>query len=143
MTRAITGMTQELGGLSRRMSYSLENESHRNLPASLKSHYNITINEKIVRLDFDGEEINLFARGECDGQPICLVGESKLQLDERRNSRRAAEEILNQIDKKAAVVQRRYPDAEIVRVLLTHYARPAVLERTKERGVLVIQSFEW
>lgn len=143
MTRAITGMAQELGGLSRSMSYSLENESYRNLPALLKTHYDITVYEKIVRLDLDGEEINLFARGERNGQPVYLVGESKLQLDERRNSRRAAEEILDQIDKKAEVVQRHYPDAEIVRVLITHYARPVVLQRAKERGVLVIQSFEW
>lgn len=143
MTRAITGMAQELGGLSRSMSYSLENESYRNLPALLKSRYGITVDEKIVRLDLDGEEINLFARGERDGQPVYLVGESKLQLDERRNSRRAAEEILDQIDRKAEVVQRHYPDAEIVRVLLTHYARPVVLQRAKERGILVIQSFEW
>jgi hypothetical protein len=143
MTRAITGMTQELGGLSRSMSYSLENESYRNLPAILKARYAITLDERIVRLDLDGEEINLFAHSERNGQPIYLVGESKLQLDERRNSRRAAEEILDQLDKKAEVVQRHYPDAEIVRVLITHYARSVVLQRAKERGVLVIQSFEW
>jgi len=28
-------------------------------------------------------------------------------------------------------------------MLVTHYVRPAVLERAKEKGVLVIQSFEW
>lgn len=143
MTRAITGMAQELGGLSRSMSYSLENEAYRSLPALLQTRYDIVLHEKIVRLDLDGEEINLFARGERNSQPIYLVGESKLQLDERRNSRRAAEAILDQIDRKAAVVQRHYPDTEIVRILLTHYARPAVLQQAKERGVLVIQSFEW
>jgi len=138
----VTGIAQELGGLSRSMSYSLENEAYRNLPALLQTRYGITLDEKIVRLDLDGEEINLFARGTRNGQPIYLVGESKLQLDERRNSHRAAEAILNQLDKKAAVVQRRYPDVEIVRILLTHYARPAVLQQAEVRGVIVIQSFE-
>lgn len=141
--RVVTGIAQELGGLSRSMSYSLENEAYRNLPALLQTRYGITLDEKIVRLDLDGEEINLFARGTRNGQPIYLVGESKLQLDERRNSHRAAEAILNQLDKKAAVVQRRYPDVEIVRILLTHYARPAVLQQAEARGVIVIQSFEW
>lgn len=141
--RVVTGIAQELGGLSRSMSYSLENEAYRNLPALLQTRYGITLDEKIVRLDLDGEEINLFARGARNGQPIYLVGESKLQLDERRNSHRAAEAILNQLDKKAAVVQRRYPDVEIVRILLTHYARPAILQQAEARGVIVIQSFEW
>lgn len=141
--RVVTGIAQELGGLSRSMSYSLENEAYRNLPALLQTRYGITLDEKIVRLDLDGEEINLFARGTRNGQPIYLVGESKLQLDERRNSHRAAEAILNQLDKKAAVVQRRYPDVEIVRILLTRYARPAVLQQAEARGVIVIQSFEW
>ncbi|MFN8495769.1 MAG: hypothetical protein U0350_49715 [Caldilineaceae bacterium] len=141
--RLVAGIAQELGGLSRSMSYSLENEAYRNLPALLQTRYGITLDEKLVRLDLDGEEINLFARGTRNGQPIYLVGESKLQLDERRNSHRAAEAILNQLDKKAGVVQRRYPDVEIVRILLTHYARPAVLQQAEARGVIVIQSFEW
>ncbi len=139
--RVVTGIAQELGGLSRSMSYSLENEAYRNLPALLQTRYGITLDEKIVRLDLDGEEINLFARGTRNGQPIYLVGESKLQLDERRNSHRDAEAILNQLDKKAAVVQRRYPNVEIVQILLTHYARPAVLQQAEARGVIVIQSF--
>jgi hypothetical protein len=143
LTRTVNGMGQELGGLSRSMSYALENEAYRSLPAPLAGRYGITVHNQLVRQEIDGEEINLFAHGERNGQPVLLVGETKLQLDERRSNRRATEETLDQLDVKADAVRRVYPDAEIVRLLITHYARPGFLAKAEDRGVVVIQSFEW
>ena len=74
---------------------------------------------------------------------LYLVGETKLQLDERRSNRRAAERIFNQLDRQADVVAKQHPESNIVRLLVTHYARPAILQEAQARGVLVVQSFEW
>ncbi len=143
LARTVKGMGQELGGLSRSMSYALENEAYRLLPPLLAARYGIQLHERIVRKEIAGEEINLFARGEREGKPIYVVGETKLQLDERRNSRRAEDQILGQIEKKARAVAMVYPGVDIVRLLITHYARPAMLERAQEQNIIVIQSFEW
>jgi hypothetical protein len=139
----VKGMGQEIGGMSRSMSYALENEAYRLLPPLLADQYGITLEERLVRTEINGEEINLFAHGTRNGKPILLVGESKLQLDERRNSRRALDLLLDQLARKVATVQEVYPNAEIVQILVTHYARPAIRERAANAGVILIQSFEW
>ncbi|MFN8492246.1 MAG: hypothetical protein U0350_31895 [Caldilineaceae bacterium] len=143
LTRVVANMGQELGGLSRSMSYSLENEAYRTLPAFLREQQGITLTERIVRKEIAGEEINFFALGERRGEPICLVGESKLQLDERRASRREAERIVDQIERKAEAVRQVYLNRAIVRLLVTHYARPSILQFLEEHDILVVQTFEW
>jgi uncharacterized protein YoxC len=141
--KTVNGLAQEMGGLSRTMSYALENEAYRNLPALLAAQYGITLDKKLVRTDVDGEEINLFAHGTRNDKAIYLVGESKSQLDERRGNQRAADDILRQLARKAAIVQKKYPESEIVQLLITHYARPGFLQKAEKAGVIIIQSFEW
>ena len=143
LTNVVKGLAQEMGGMSRSMSYALENEAYRLLPPLLASQYNIMLEERLVRTEINGEEINIFAHGTRNGEPILLVGESKLQLDERRNSRRALDLLLDQLERKVAAVKEVYPDAQIVQLLITHYARPAIRERAAKEGVILIQSFEW
>lgn len=143
LARVVTNMGQELGGLSRSMSYSLENEAYRFLPTYLRTHHGITVTDRIVRTDIGGEEINFFALGERNGVPICLVGESKLQLDERRNSRRGAERLIDQIESKVDAVRQLYPEREMVRLLVTHYARSAIRQFLQEHNIIVVQTFEW
>ena len=113
------------------------------MPAYLREHHDITLSERIVRTDVAGEEVNFFALGQRNGEPICLVGESKLQLDERRRNKREAESLVNQIERKVEAVRQVYPDRAIVRLLVTHYARPAILEFLQENDILVVQTFEW
>ncbi len=139
----VDDLSRQLGGLSRGMAYALENESYRNLPAYLQANEGITLTERIIRTEIDGVEINVLVRGERNGRPIVVVGESKLQLDERRGNQREAYRIFDQLDNQAQVVQQVYPDHEVVRLLVTHYARPSVVKLARERGVLVVQSFEW
>lgn len=139
----VDGLGQEVGGLSRSVSYSLENEAYRSLPGLLARKYGITLRDSIVRQEINGEEINLFAHGERDGEPVILVGETKLQLDERRNNRRAAERVFAQLDQKLTAVQASFPEIELIPLLITHYARPSFLAQAQERGIIVIQSFEW
>ena len=139
----VSNLAQEMGGLSRSVSYSLENEAYRQLPAYLKTEHDIVLDERMVRTDVEGEEINIFALGHRGDVPIVLVGESKLQLDRRRGGRDAAEQVMDQLAHKAAVVKDAYPDREIVQLLITHYARPAVREVAAAHDVILVQSFEW
>jgi hypothetical protein len=124
----------EVGGLARSMAYALENEAYRALPAFLKER-GISITERFVRTEIGGEEINLFVKGKKNGREVIIVGESELKVTSVGK--------LKQLEKKAAVVQESFPGKEVVRVLITHYARPAVLEKAKEKGIIVVQSFEW
>lgn len=143
LAETVDDLSRQLGGLSRGMGYALENESYRNLPAYLQTNEGIILGERIIRTEIDGVEINVLGRGERNGRPIVVVGESKLQLDERRGNQREAYRIFDQLDKQAEAVQQAYPDHEVVRLLVTHYARPSVVKLARERGILVVQSFEW
>ena len=130
-------------GFSRSVIYSLENESYRLLPIFLEAEYGIVLEKRAVRTVIGDEEIDLFALGQRHGAPIVLVGETKLQLDRRRGSRDAAVQVLAQLARKAEVVQSLYPDREVVRLLVTHFARPAVHAEAQKQGILIAQSFEW
>ena len=137
------GMRQEIGGLGRTMAYALENEAYRMVPRLLRERYGIEVSERFVRTYIGGEEVNLFGRGRRDGREVLIVGETKLRLDERRGSGEGALAVFEQLAHKVAVVQAEYPGVEVVPVLITHHARPSVLEEARRRGVIVIQSFEW
>jgi len=143
LTDVVTNLAQEVGGLSRSASYALENEAYRQLPAYLGANYGIVLDKRLVRTEIGGEEIDIFALGQRNGNPIVLVGESKLQLDRRRGGRDVVSQVLDQLERKVEVVQSHYPDREVVRLLVTHYARPLVQAEAKKRDVIIVQSFDW
>ena len=132
-----------LGGLGQSVAYALENEAYRLLPALLKEKYGIEVTARMVRKEINKEEINLFGEAYREGQPVLLVGETKLRLDERRKGRKGQKEVFEQLWTKVAMVNQAYPDREIVPLMITHYARPSILERAQEEGIIVVQSFEW
>ncbi len=132
-----------VGGLSRSVAYALENEAYRMLPVLLKKRHGIEMTERLVRTTIGGEEVNIFGRGQRNGQDVLLVGETKLRLDERRKKKRGQKEIFEQLAAKAEAVERAYPGVEIVLLLITHFARPGILKKAEKRGILVVQSFEW
>ncbi len=143
LTHKLGETNRTVGGLGRSFAYALENEAYRMMPAVLEKKHAIQVSERLVRTHIAGQEINLFGRGRQDGEDVLIVGETKLRLDERR--RRESGEIVafEQLEAKAAAVKAEYPDEEIVLVLITHYARPGALAEAQERGVIVVQSFEW
>ena len=143
LAQVVEGTNRELGGLSRSMSYALENEAYRVLPALLRAQHGIEIEERIVRAEVGGKEINVFGRGKRAGQSVLIVGEVKLRLDERRGAQAAEADALAELDEKVGVVRQSYPDTTIVPLLVTHYARVAFLQKAQERGIIVVQSFEW
>lgn len=141
LTRVVTEMSSEVGSVTQNMSYALENEAYRMLPALLARDHGIHLSQRLVRTEIEGVEINFFARGEREGRSICLTGEAKLRLDARNNRRWKT--LLDQLDRQAQAVQQRYPDCEIVQLVVTHFAQPEILQKVRERGLVVVQSFEW
>jgi chromosome segregation ATPase len=133
--RVTADLRADVGGLSRSVAYALENEAYRQLPAHLKQ-FGLEVREKFVRRDVEGEEVNFFARARRNGREVVLVGEVELKLAK-------AGPKLRQLERKIAAVKRAYPGVEVVPLLVCHYAKPAALERAREKGVLVVQSFEW
>ena len=138
----------EVGGLARSVGYALENEAYRALPAFLERHYDIRLTERFVRTELDGEEINFFGHATQNGDAVIIVGEAKLRLDDRRkvgtedgSALRSAAVV--ELERKLAIVRRRHPGVPLVPLLVTHYARPAILKEATEQGVIVVQSFEW
>ena len=50
---------------------------------------------------------------------------------------------MDQLERKVEAVAPAYPEREVVRLLVTHYARPAVRKAAEARNVIIAQSFEW
>ena len=134
LARGLQRVRKEVGGLSRTMAYALENEAYRHLPAFLKAHYQLEIIDRLVRTYLDGEEINIFGRARKNGQEVYLVGEAVLKLDDAAK--------LKQVWKKVQAVKEEF-GKEVVPIIVTHFAKPEILERARKAGAIVVQSFEW
>lgn len=143
LARQVSATNTELGGLSRSAAYALENEAYRYLPGLLAEKHGLEVTSRVIRTHIQGEEVNIFGHAKRNGVDVLLVGETKLRLDERRQGRKHRQKVLNQLMKKIKAVETAYPDIEIVPLLVTHYARPAMLQQAEEAGVIVVQSFEW
>jgi len=134
LTKSQKSTRSQVGGLSRSMAYALENEAFRKLPEYLKTNHQLIVKERFVRKYIDGEEINVFAKAERDGREVLVVGETVLKLDDRSK--------MGQLDKNVKVVEKEL-NLPVVPLLITHFARPEILRKANEQGILVIQSFEW
>jgi hypothetical protein len=130
---------RKLGGLDRSLGYAFENEAYRHLPEMLKRKYGIEAKEKIIRAHVGGKEINVFCRANRDGREVLVVGEAKTKLDERKEQ----PEVFEELEDKVKAVLTEYPQAEIVRVLVAHFALKSFLDKANARGIIVVQSFEW
>jgi hypothetical protein len=130
---------RELGGLGKSFSYSLENEAFRMLPKFLKEKYSIEIEEKFIRKEIGGKEINIFGFGKKDGKSIIVIGEARSRIDTKEK----IEEVLQDVEEKEKVVAEEYKGFDIVKIIITHFASNLSLELANQRGVIIIQSFEW
>jgi len=128
---------EELGGLSRSFSYAFENEAYRMLPRVLQEKYGFRVTERFVRIDIGGVEVNFFGKGEREGKPVYFVGEAKIRLDDGK------ERVFQELERKAKAVQKEYGATDIVKILVTHFATRGFLRKAAEKGVIVIQSYEW
>ncbi len=139
MRQDIHTLSKEVGGLGKSFGYALENESYRHLPDILRTKYGIEVKEKIIRAHLGGREINFICPAIKAGREVLIVGEAKTKLDEKKEQ----PEVFAALEEKVQAVLAERPQAEIVRVLVTHFANNSFLEKAKTRGVIVVQSFEW
>ena len=130
---------EELGGLSRSVSYGFENEAYRMLPGILAAKYGIEVEEKIIRAEIGGKEVNFFGKARKKGKEVYIVGEVKIRLDDTKKRDDAFEEL----EEKVESVRNEYGDVEVVRLLVTHFATKGVLNKAEEKGIIVVQSYEW
>ncbi|WP_412709831.1 hypothetical protein [Atrimonas thermophila] len=130
---------EDLGGLSRSFSYAFENEAYRMLPKLLEEKYGIRVKEKIIRTDIGNQEVNFLARAEKEGREVYLVGEAKLRLDDGKKRK----DVWKELEEKVKAVKEEYGEVEVVPFLVTHFATKGFLRQAKERGIIVVQSFEW
>jgi hypothetical protein len=134
LSRAHDNTRAQVGGLSRSMSYALENEAYRRLPAFLKTHHQLDITERLVRTWIHGEEINFYAHAQRGEQPVAIVGESVMRLDDASK--------LGQLQRKLEAV-RAEQSLPLIPLLVTHIATPELLNQARQNGIIVVQSFEW
>ncbi|WP_369017998.1 hypothetical protein QBE54_09710 [Thermatribacter velox] len=130
---------EDLGGLSRSFSYAFENEAYRMLPKLLEEKYGIRLKEKMVRTDIGNQEVNFLARAEKEGREVYLVGEAKLRLDDGKKRK----DVWKELEEKVKAVKEEYGEVEVVPFLVTHFATKGFLRQAKDRGIIVVQSFEW
>ena len=140
LTRGLKETNQNFGGLSRSMGYAFENEAYRMLPKILKETYGIEMEERLIRAEIDGKEINILGKAKMNGKNVVVIGEAKLRLDDRRN--KEDNDIFDELEEKVHAVQKNYKE-EPIKVLITHYATKGFMKKAKDKGVIVIQSFEW
>jgi hypothetical protein len=128
-----------LGGLSRSFGYAFENEAYRNLPKLLYDRYGYEVKERVVRAEVGGKEINFFGKAIKNGKEIYIVGESKVRLDEGK----WRSEVFDYLQEKINAVQEVYGDVPILPILVTHFATQGFIKEATQKGIIVIQSYEW
>lgn len=139
LAEGLSGLRQEIGGLSRTISYAFENEAFRMLPKVLKEKYNVELKEKFIRAEISGKEINIFGKGKKDGEDVLIVGEAKLRISEWREFG----EVCGELNEKVNAVLKEYGEQNIIKIIITHFARTRFIEEARKENIIVVQSFEW
>jgi hypothetical protein len=129
----------QLGGLSATVGYTLENEAYRALPPLLERDHGLVLTEPLRRgwlTDAEGRdlEVNILGRGTRAGEPVWIIGESRVQLSQNDVDRflRRRVEVLQ------PVCGRVFP------VLVTHMVTARnVPDYARERGVAVYLSYQF
>ncbi|MCX7948415.1 MAG: hypothetical protein N2504_07515 [candidate division WOR-3 bacterium] len=124
-----------VGGIGRSIGYALENEAYRMMPKVLRERYGIEVEEKLIRKEVKGKEINLLGFGKKNGLEVVIVGEAKMRLERKG--------VFRELEEKVKIVREEYPEREVIKVLVTHFSTKAMLEEAEKAGIIVIQSFEW
>jgi len=132
---------RDLGGVTKTLGFMLENEAYRVLPDILKDKYGIEAKERFLRRSIrslgikEEGEVNIFSRGvyKDTGTEVVIIGEAKSQL---------GKDDIDDLLKLSAKLKGIDKGEEFL-LAITHYARETVIEYAREKGVEVIQSFEW
>ncbi|GAK57654.1 hypothetical protein U27_04621 [Candidatus Vecturithrix granuli] len=135
LSRGLNNTRSQVGGLARSVAYALENEAYRKLPTYLNTRHDLRLEERFIRQELGGEEMNIFAKAVRNGgEEVMLVGETVLRLDDISK--------FAQLEKNVKIVKEHY-QLPVVPILVTHFARPNLLEYARNEGIIVVQSFDW
>ena len=134
LSSGLNGVRKQIGGLSKSVAYSLENEAYRKLPGYLKNRFHISMEERLIRTTVGEKEINIFAKARQNGNEVIIVGECVLKLDDRSK--------LGQLEESVEIVKQHYHQP-VVPLVITHFAQSDIFRKASEEGIIVVQSFEW
>ncbi|KFD41464.1 hypothetical protein DK28_0208735 [Peptococcaceae bacterium SCADC1_2_3] len=79
----------------------------------------------------DGEEINILGKGKRNGQELIIVGEAELKLTRSVGALKLTP--LQKIERKVNTVRKKYPTEEIFKIIVTHFDRPELIEKAREK----------
>ncbi|MEJ5301435.1 MAG: hypothetical protein WHS38_10650 [Thermodesulforhabdaceae bacterium] len=134
LASSVDVLRHQVGGLSRSMAFALENEAYRKLPEFLKVNYGIEVTDRLIRTHIGDSEINVFGKAIREGKEVYLVGDAVLKLDDISK--------ISQVWDQVESVKQEF-GGEVVPIIITHFAKPNVMERARQAGIIVVQSFEW
>ncbi|MCX8042408.1 MAG: hypothetical protein N3A56_07990 [Thermodesulfobacteriaceae bacterium] len=75
-----------------------------------------------------------------DFQEVYIVGEAKLRLEETKKD---FERTFKELERKVEAVKKELGEVEVVKLIVTHFAKRSALKLAQEKGIIVAQSFEW
>ncbi|MCX7993235.1 MAG: hypothetical protein N2651_06155 [Fimbriimonadales bacterium] len=137
--RRLTNIERIQGGMAMTLGYTLENAAYKALPALLERDYGIRVEGQLTRdyvVGVNGEEceVNILGKGFRNGEPVTIVGESKIQLSVQEIDRF----IRRKLKPIASRVVNPFP------VLVAHMVSSTkVIPHAKEKGIAVYLSYEF
>ncbi len=132
---ALKQLARAVASLSDTIGYSLEDIARVVLPGYLERHYRIKIPELERRfLSIDGKEIeiNLYAEGERDGNPVVVIAESKSRIYEG--------DVRSFYDSIKSALP--FLPGEPFIVLFGYLIHPSATKIAKELNILVVASYQ-
>ncbi len=134
--KALTNLTQEIRRMSDTLGYGLEDLGEWVLPAYFERTYGISgverCTRKFIKVDRKEIEVNLYAEGEREGEPIVLLGESKNRIRESE---------VKKFVKHLKVLEDVF-DKPVFRFIFGFWAHPSAERLAKESGIEVICSYQ-
>ena len=139
LSKRLDQTNKQLGGLNMAFGYTLENEAFRFLPDLLRRDWQIEILEPLRREWMPTKrgkmvEVNIVGRCTRNGEPLLLLGESKLQL-----SRKYVDSFL-----KTRIQRIDTGELTAFPIIVAHAeSEPGVAQYAREQGVAVYFSYHF
>jgi len=129
---ALQNLSRQVGALSENLGFGLEDIARAILPSYLSWRYGVkvgSLDRKFYAVEGEAEplEVNLYAKGRRDGQPITVLGEVKSRIHRREveSFRRTLDRLRQQIE------------GEIFPLIFGYFIHPSAVQAAGEEVVLI------
>ena len=129
---ALQNLSRQVGALSENLGFGLEDIARAILPSYLSWRYGVkvgSLDRKFYAVEGEAEplEVNLYAKGWRDGQPITVLGEVKSRIHRREveSFRRTLDRLRQQIE------------GEIFPLIFGYFIHPSAVQAAGEEVVLI------